>query len=104
MEKRKPSALFVDSWFMSCRVFNRGMEDYVMNNIVEVAKNIGCHTVLGQYVPTAKNVIIKDIFANYGFVENNSARLRSCNNVMKDCYNLQSRNYGVFDKNIMSVY
>jgi FkbH-like protein len=72
MEKRKPSALFVDSWFMSCRVFNRGMEDYVMNNIVEVAKNIGCHTVLGQYVPTAKNVIIKDIFANYGFVENNN--------------------------------
>lgn len=68
MEKRKPSELFIDSWFMSCRVFNRGMENFVINNVVKVATNIGCRTILGEYIPTVKNVIVKDVFADFGFV------------------------------------
>lgn len=69
MEKKKSSELFIDSWFMSCRVFNRGMESFVMNTIVEAANSSGCHTILGEYIPTAKNIIVKDLFASYGFIQ-----------------------------------
>jgi FkbH-like protein len=69
MEKKKSSELFIDSWFMSCRVFNRGMESFVMNNVVEAANSISCQTILGEYIPTEKNVIVKDIFAYYGFIQ-----------------------------------
>jgi len=72
LEKRTSSELFIDSWFMSCRVFNRGMESFVMNNVVEAANSIGCRTILGEYIPTAKNVIVKDIFANYGFIQDDN--------------------------------
>jgi FkbH-like protein len=70
LEKRTPSELFIDSWFMSCRVFNRGMESFTMNAIVETARNLGCRTILGEYLPTAKNGIVKDLFADCGFVPN----------------------------------
>jgi FkbH-like protein len=72
MEKKKSLELFIDSWFMSCRVFNRGMESFVLNNVVEAARSIGCRTILGEYIPTAKNVIVKDIFANYGFIQDDN--------------------------------
>jgi FkbH-like protein len=72
MEKRKPSELFIDSWFMSCRVFNRGMESFVMNNIVEAANSIGYKSIIGEYIATSKNVIVKDIFAYYGFIQDDN--------------------------------
>jgi FkbH-like protein len=72
MEKKRYLKLFIDSWFMSCRVFNRGMESFVMNNIVETTNSIGYQTILGEYIPTAKNVIVKDIFSNFGFIQDDN--------------------------------
>jgi FkbH-like protein len=87
MENRNPSELFIDSWFMSCRVFNRGMEDFVMNAVVEAAKGSGCRTVLGEYIPTAKNVIIEDLFAGYGFVKDGQLwRLDTSTYRAKKCF------------------
>ncbi len=69
LEKTAPSELFIDSWFMSCRVFNRGMENFVMNHIVEAAESRGCRMIVGEYIPTGKNMLVKDIFAKYGFIQ-----------------------------------
>jgi FkbH-like protein len=70
LKKRTPSEVFIDSWFMSCRVFNRGMENFMMNAIAEAAGSLGCRTILGEYLPTTKNGIVKDLFADCGFVPN----------------------------------
>ncbi len=69
LEKRTPTEVFIEAWFMSCRVFNRGMESFVMNTMVEAVRNMGAQTILGQYLPTAKNAFVKDLFADYGFVQ-----------------------------------
>lgn len=69
--ENRSSELFIDSWFMSCRVFNRGVETFVMNRIVDTAARIGCRTICGEYRPTTKNVIVKDLFASYGFLQDN---------------------------------
>lgn len=69
MEKMTSCEVFLDSWFMSCRVFNRGMEDFVMNTIVEITRWNGFRAILGEYLPTAKNVIVKDLLAECGFIE-----------------------------------
>ena len=34
-----PNILFIENWFMSCRILKRGMENYILNTIVEFAKN-----------------------------------------------------------------
>ena len=37
--KKEPSnILFIDTWLMSCRVLKRGMEEFVLNEIIKTAR------------------------------------------------------------------
>ena len=67
LEKRDLETLFVDTWFMSCRVLKRGMENFALNTIVEWAKQHGFKRILGEYIPTAKNGMVKEHYPNLGF-------------------------------------
>jgi FkbH-like protein len=57
----------VDTWLMSCRVLKRQMEDEVVNEMVRLAKLRGCSTVVGHYLPTEKNGMVRDLFPRMGF-------------------------------------
>ena len=59
--------IFVDTWFMSCRVLKRGMENFTLNTIVERAKAAGYKRIIGEYLPTAKNKMVERHFPNLGF-------------------------------------
>ena len=67
MEKRENSVLFINTWFMSCRVLKRGVEAYVLNSIVESAKANDYKQIIGEYIPTPKNELVKDHYKNLGF-------------------------------------
>lgn len=67
LEKQKSKELFIDTWFMSCRVLKRGMENFVLNTIVKYANNNGYPKIVGEYIPTNKNDLVKNHFANLGF-------------------------------------
>ncbi|MNE99364.1 hypothetical protein D3C80_1980320 [compost metagenome] len=54
---------------MSCRVLKRGMENFVLNTVVDFAKENGFTTLRGEYLPTAKNEMVKDHYFNLGFEE-----------------------------------
>jgi FkbH-like protein len=58
---------FVDTWLMSCRVLGRGMEQFVLNTIFEIAAARGLTRVVGEYLPTPKNGMVKDHYAKLGF-------------------------------------
>jgi len=68
LEKRATQTLFIDTWFMSCRVLKRGVESYVLNAIVDLAKENGYLQILGEYLPTAKNEMVRDHYKALGFV------------------------------------
>lgn len=59
--------LFVDTWFMSCRVLKRGMEKFTLNTMVEKAKAAGYKKIIGEYLPTQKNKIVENHYAGLGF-------------------------------------
>ncbi len=59
--------LLVDLWLMSCRVLKRGMEDFMMNVLVKKAKEAGVTHIIGRYLPTPKNSMVKDFYDGYGF-------------------------------------
>jgi predicted enzyme involved in methoxymalonyl-ACP biosynthesis len=61
--------LFIDTWFMSCRVLKRGMEGFVLNCIVDFADKNGYKSVMGEYIPTPKNEMVRNHFSDLGFVE-----------------------------------
>ena len=67
LKKTSEKELFVDTWLMSCRVFKRGMEEFVMNHVVQTAKENGFETISSQYIPTKKNQMVKDIYETMGF-------------------------------------
>ena len=52
---------------MSCRVLKRGMESYTLNAIAEIAKAHGFTKIVGEYIPTKKNGIVKDHYEKLGF-------------------------------------
>lgn len=69
LEKKADKELFVDTWLMSCRVLKRGMEEFIVNKMIETAKSNGFEMVSAEYIPTAKNKMVKDIYKTFGFTE-----------------------------------
>lgn len=61
------AVLVIEQWLMSCRVFNRGVEQTLMNYIVEQARERGIHTIHGRYIPTKKNHLVADLYQKLGF-------------------------------------
>ena len=60
--------LFVDTWFMSCRVLKRGMENFTLNTMVEKAKTAGFKKIIGEYLPTSKNKMVENHYTRLGFI------------------------------------
>jgi FkbH-like protein len=61
------TTLFIDTWFMSCRVLKRGMENFTLNYIVGLAREKGFTTLIGEYVPSAKNSMVAEHYPRLGF-------------------------------------
>lgn len=59
--------LHIDLWIMSCRVLKRDMELAMLDTLVKTAKAKGIKTIFGYYYPTAKNAMVKELFARFGF-------------------------------------
>lgn len=68
LEKQEDGkTLFVNTWLMSCRVLKRGMEEFIVNRMIETAKNNGFDTVVGEYIKTPKNSMVEKIYEKMGF-------------------------------------
>lgn len=63
----EPKSLHLDTWLMSCRVLGRQVEYEVLNAIVERAQECGFETLVGEYIKTAKNGMVKDLYEKLGF-------------------------------------
>jgi len=57
----------IDSWLMSCRMLNRGVEQAVCNRIAGDALRAGAKRLIGIYLPTERNGIVRDLFQRLGF-------------------------------------
>lgn len=87
MKKTSDETLFVDTWIMSCRVLKRGMENFVLNALVAMALEKGFSKIVGEYLPTPKNKMVKDHFSNLGFSNfENEYELLVDNYIIKECY------------------
>jgi FkbH-like protein len=61
--------LEMDLWLMSCRVLKRGMEDAMLDAVVEQCRERGIGSIIGVYLPTAKNAMVKDFYGDLGFAK-----------------------------------
>ena len=49
LDKMPSDTLFISEWLMSCRVLKRGVEEFIMDQIVELARKNGFQTVTAEY-------------------------------------------------------
>lgn len=76
MEKMSADTLFIDTWLMSCRVLKRGMEEFVMNKLMQLVGDEGFRYVTAEYRRTRKNSMVKDIYSKMGFQDEGEYRFR----------------------------
>jgi FkbH-like protein len=64
-----PDAWEIDTWLMSCRVLGRGVERMVLREILHHARACGVRKVIGVFLPTERNGMVRDHYAKLGFTQ-----------------------------------
>lgn len=67
LDKKPKNTLFISEWLMSCRVLKRGMEEFIVNDVLAIAKENGYVRVIGEYIKTPKNTMVADLYGRMGF-------------------------------------
>ncbi|MEX5634709.1 HAD-IIIC family phosphatase [Parafrankia sp. FMc2] len=57
----------LENFLLSCRVFSRGIEQAVLAAVLRHAREAGAAAVIARYRPTAKNVVVADLYPRHGF-------------------------------------
>jgi FkbH-like protein len=66
VEAPRPT-LRLDTWLMSCRAIARGVEQFMLDQIVHAARARGYEVLLGEFVASAKNQLVADLYPKLGF-------------------------------------
>jgi FkbH-like protein len=69
LARRDGDEAVIESWVMSCRVFNRGVEWAVAEHFGEWAAGAEIAAIRGTYVPTDRNHLVADLLATLGLRE-----------------------------------
>lgn len=64
---KRGDALFIDTWLMSCRVLNKGVEQLVLGRMLREAAARGARRLLAEYRPSAKNGMVRGLYPRLGF-------------------------------------
>ena len=62
--------ILIDTFLMSCRVLGRYLENWILKNIVDLAKQNKIKVILAEFVPSEKNSIVKDFLKKNNFKKN----------------------------------
>jgi FkbH-like protein len=65
--RREGEAALIDTWLMSCRVLGRQVEEATLGLVAAAAEKLGAKTLIGEYLPTAKNGMVKEHYSKLGF-------------------------------------
>jgi FkbH-like protein len=64
---REDDAMRIDSWLMSCRIFSRSAEPFILKGLTDIARGMGAKRLIGEYRATAKNDVVADLYPRLGF-------------------------------------
>jgi FkbH-like protein len=78
----------VDSLLLSCRVIGRGAETALLNQLMVGVQTRGGETLVGEYVPSARNGVVANFYPTHGFAACGENRWRKVlsDAVPEPCY------------------
>lgn len=65
--KDEDQELLVDTWVMSCRVLQRGVEQLALEELLRICRQRGRDRLKGVYIPTERNGMVRDLLRSLGF-------------------------------------
>ena len=65
--KKENKVLDIPLWIMSCRVLKRDMEKAMLDSLVEICKTKDIEKIVGKYIPSSKNSMVKNHYMDLGF-------------------------------------
>lgn len=85
IHKRSTEEWEIDTFLLSCRVIGRNIENVMLYSILNKAKNEGIKKIIGKYIPTEKNTLVKDFYKinNFKKIDDSSYELEDFNVIKK---------------------
>jgi predicted enzyme involved in methoxymalonyl-ACP biosynthesis len=65
--RKQAKALEIDTWVMSCRVLQRGVEQFARSELIELCRAEDCARLSGTFIPTPKNGLVVELYERLGF-------------------------------------
>ncbi len=65
----KDDEAVIDTFLMSCRVIGRNVEYQFLDFIINDLRKRGIKRIFGEYIPTKRNILVKDFYKKAGFTE-----------------------------------
>ena len=62
LKELEKKCLLIDTFLMSCRVFGRYLENWILNEIFKIANDNNFKFIIGNYIETKKNAVVKNFF------------------------------------------
>lgn len=65
--EKEPDKWRIDTFLLSCRIIGRRIEEALLAYVLEEAARQTVHILLGEFIPTKKNIPARDFYKNNGF-------------------------------------
>lgn len=92
-EIKNSTECHIDLWLMSCRVLKRGMEEAMLDALVQEAQKSNIKTIVGYYFESKKNSMVLDMYEKFGFTKIGQDN-------QDTVWSLDIQNYEIKQKNI----
>lgn len=76
--KVKKGSLFIENFVLSCRAAKRGVEEFIVNEILRLAKKKKIEKIEAEYIASPKNSPSKELYENLGFKIISSTKTKKC--------------------------
>jgi len=83
VEKKNDEEWIIDTFLLSCRIIGRGVEDCMVNQIIEKAKLSGVKRIKGEFIPTTKNKPAENFYEKLGFKKEKNFWVFNTNDTIK---------------------
>ena len=60
---------YIDTFLLSCRIIGRTVENAFLSFLVNRAREKSVKRIIGEYIPTTKNILVKNFYEKNGFLQ-----------------------------------
>ena len=68
LKKQSSKEVFIENWAMSCRVLNRTMEQFIMNQLVQLCKENSIERLNAEFIASPKNKLVQNLYPDLTFL------------------------------------